>query len=120
MVKTILSVASVQNAFETVIVNVTVPAVISTAPGVYVGSSNVPSSNVPSPDVVHKFVPFVEVAAKVYVAVSQIISVANPASAVGAGFIVNTMLSVASTQGALETVIVKVTVPAVISAAPGV
>ena len=80
------------------------------------------SSKVPSPAVVQSTeVWFVAAPDKRYVPVSQI-EASVPASAVGESIIVNTISSVASSvQGAVAyAVSVRVTLPAAISAVPGV
>ena len=106
-----------------VIVSVTVPAITSGAEGVYPAVSKVASSNVPVPDVVHKddvaLPPLVP--DNVCVFPEQIFA-SDPALTVAAWFIVKTITSFTAGHGptGLFVVIVKLTEPAVMSAADGV
>ena len=81
------------------------------------------SSNVPSPDFVHVLLVALPplVPKRVYVLPEHIVASA-PALAVAAAFIVSIIASVAAGHGPAgsSVVIVKVTVPIVISVAPGV
>jgi hypothetical protein len=127
IVKVILSTASLQDPFPVAVnVNVTVPAVTSAALGVYIGVRAFALLNVPVPEVVQVKPPLLlAVGALPEVersrsSPSQIVS-SEPASAVAAGVMVNTIASVASLHEPFPVaVIVNVTVPAVISFAPGV
>src|SRR5690606_30140442 len=105
-------------------VNVTVPAAMSAAPGVYVASGSFTSLNVPSPAVLH--VTFAALPPKLpprgsVTPPAQIICGA-PASTVAGSSIMITTLSLAAGQGPAGSLVVKVnvTVPANMSAAPGV
>jgi hypothetical protein len=107
---------------EAVKVNVTVPALISAAPGVYTGVSELVELKVPVPEVVHKTLDwFVAVPVKVCVLPWQIVA-SFPALAVGVFLIIRILVSdVEAVQGeTAEAVKVNVTVPALISAVPGV
>ena len=108
-----------------VIVNVTSPAAISAAEGVYTVVGSEASRNAPLPEVVHRIVAAdpPKTPRVLKVVPSQIVS-STPADTVAIGSIVNVIKPAAGTHGpapsgSLE-VIVKSTVPAVISAADGV
>ena len=106
-----------------VIINVTVPALISAAEGIYSAVSMVASSKVPVPEVVHVELVALppRVADKMWLLPEQMFA-SVPAFTDAAVFIVNTIASLADTQGPAGSfvVIVKVTVPEEISAADGV
>ena len=78
------------------------------------------SVNVPVPLVVHAIVPFVAVANAVYELPEQTVADNGPASDVGVGVMINVKSSAAGVHGAFDTVIVRVTLPAKISAGLGV
>ena len=109
-------------SFE-VIVNVTVPAAISAADGVYTGVVILGLLNVPVPEVVQVtnvvLPPIVPANVKVLPAH---IEFAGPALTVAAGFIVKVIDEATATHGPAGSfdVIVKTTEPATISAADGV
>jgi hypothetical protein len=129
IVSTIADVAAGQgpapSGSSVVMVSVTVPAVISAAEGVYVVVGSVSSKNPPVPEVVQR----IEEAdppnapAVAWVDPSQMVA-APPAEAVAPGLIVSSIASAVARHGPTPSgssvVIVKVTEPAVISAAEGV
>ena len=107
----------------TVSVNVTVPAVISAALGVYVGVNVVPPVNVPVPLVPQLSLTLFVALAPVILTEAELVHMdwLPPATAVGAAVIVNTLVDVALAHGELPVAVsVNVTVPAVISAGLGV
>lgn len=104
-------------------VSVTVLAVISFGPGVYIAFASVLSLNVPSPEVDHVALvaALPKVPASVAVPSEQMVW-AGPASTATEAFIVMTMLSLTDTHGPVGSFVVSVsvTVPAVTSPDPGV
>jgi hypothetical protein len=125
MVKTKLSETLVHGpaGSSDVMVNITVPEALSAAEGVYVGVNDVILLNVPVPLVVHvtDVTPPLMVPANGYVLPEQMVAF-EPAVTTPAGLIVNVIELVAATHGPAGSldVIVKLTVPAAISAALGV
>ena len=125
IVKTIASMAAVQGpeGSSVVIVKVTVPAVISAADGVYTGVKELVLLNMPLPEVVH----VKEVALPPptpdsnWVLPEQIVK-SIPALTVAEGGIVRIIASLTAVQTPTgsSVVIVKVTTPAVMSAADAV
>jgi hypothetical protein len=106
-----------------VIVNVTEPAVISAAEGVYTVVGSVFNKNPPVPEVVQRIevAPPPKVPSVACVEPEQMVAAA-PAEAVAAGSIVSSIASDTEPQGPAgsSVVMVNVTDPAVISAADGV
>ena len=124
IVNTFVDVALAHGELPTAVsVNVTLPAVISAALGVYVGVNVVPLVNVPVPLVPQLTLAWLVALAPVMLTEAELVHMdwLPPATAVAALDIVNVLVDEALAQGETAVAVnVNVTIPAVISAGLGV